>query len=153
MDTASFPSQFVVLAVVTRMHAHVQIRDIDQSQASRSREGGDDDEFLSLSQSRSNEMEVVGASPPLSKRPMLDGCQCLCHCRNATGKIKVLSKPFSAGGPFGGSRRYCYQSYTNKTLSANLQQDEAKAESESNEGNDSPTCMQRSQPWVERRRY
>ena len=66
-----------MVAVVTRMHAHVQIRDIDLSQASRSREGGDDDEFLSLSQLRTNEMEVVGVSPPLSKRPMLDGC--LCH--------------------------------------------------------------------------
>ena len=35
-----------------------------------SREGGDDDEFLSESLLRSNEMEVVGVSPPLSKRPM-----------------------------------------------------------------------------------
>ena len=66
---ASFPSQFVVVALVTRMHAHVQIRDIDQSQASCSREGGDD-EFLSESLLRSNEMEVVGVSPPLSKRPV-----------------------------------------------------------------------------------
>ena len=55
-----------------------------------------------------SEMEVVGDSPPLSERPMLDGCQ----------------------------------SYTNKTLSASpsLQRDEAKAESKSNEGDDSPTC-------------
>ena len=67
---ASFPSQFVVVALVTRMHAHVQIRDIDESQASCSREGGIDDEFLFESQLRSNEMEVVGVSPPLSKRPM-----------------------------------------------------------------------------------
>ena len=96
---------------------------------------------------------------------MLDGC--LCHCRNATGKItssadsssetvrrcakvlrgdacEVLSKPFSAGGPCGGCRRSCYQSYTHKTLSASPQQDEAKAESESNEGDDSPTCNDRS---------
>ena len=35
---ASFPSQFVVVALVTRMHAHVQIRDIDQSQASCTRQ-------------------------------------------------------------------------------------------------------------------
>ena len=68
---ASFPSQFVVVALVTRMHAHIQIRDvIDQSQASCSRKGGDDDEFLSESLLRSNEMEVVGVSPPLSKRLM-----------------------------------------------------------------------------------
>ena len=73
---ASFPSQLVMVTVVTRMHAHCQIRDIDQSQASRSRDGGDDDEFLSrVSELRSNEMEVVGVSPPLSKRPML---QLLC---------------------------------------------------------------------------
>ena len=54
-----------------------------------------------------SEMEVVGVSPPLSERPMLD-CQ----------------------------------SYTNKTLSASpsLQRDEAKAESKSNEGVDSPPC-------------
>ena len=59
---------------------------------------------------------------------------------------EVLSKPFSAGGPFGECRRSCYQFYTNKTLSASLQQDEAKAESaESNEGDDlSPTCNDRS---------
>ena len=46
---------------------------------------GGDYEFLSLSQSRSNEMEEVCVSPPLGKRPMLDGC--LCYCRNATVKI------------------------------------------------------------------
>ena len=67
---ASFPSQFVVVALVTRMHAHLQIRDIDQSQASCSGEGRIDDEFLSEYQLRSNEMEVVGVSLPLSKRPM-----------------------------------------------------------------------------------
>ena len=57
-----------------------------------------------------SEMEVVGVSPPLSERPMLDSCQ----------------------------------SYTNKTLSASLPRDEAKAESKSNEGDDSPTCNDRS---------
>ena len=36
------------------------------------------------------------------------------------------------------------QSYTNKTLSGSLQRDEAKAESKSNEGDDSPTCNDRS---------
>ena len=53
---------------------------------------------------------------------------------NACDACEVLSKPFSAGSPFGGCGRYCFQFYTNKTLSASLQQDEAKAESESNEG-------------------
>ena len=115
------------------MHAHVQIRDIDQSQASCSREGGIDDEFLSESQLRSNEMEVVGVCPPLSKRPMrmvvcaIAGMQQgksraqhipvrkpfagVRKCVGATlmTLVKCLSKPFSAGGPFGGCRRSCYQ--------------------------------------------
>ena len=38
----------------------------------------------------------------------------------------------------------CCQSYTNKTLSASLQRDEAKAVSDSNEGDDRPTCIDRS---------
>ena len=121
---ASFPSQFVVVTVVTRKHAHarygisisIRVRQVAAEKA------GTVMNFSPESQLRSNEMEVVGVSSPLSKRPMLDGC--LCHCRNATGKItssadsssetfrrpicakvrrgdacdacEVLSKPFSA---------------------------------------------------------
>ena len=56
-----------------------------------------------------------------------------------------VRKPFAGvQNCVGGCGRSSYQLYTNKTLSASLQQDEAKAESESNEGDDSPTCNDRS---------